>query len=124
MRIISRSGVLLLLPMLAPPGPAGSPAPLRFEVTVAAGLLPRPTDGRLLIVLARKKSPEPRLTIGTESAWCIRGERRRARERDIGRIEIDEVARACATHRFLEIAHGNLGDYQCCDRNKPARQHE
>ncbi len=38
--------------------------PLRFEVTVAKGLLPQPRDGRLLLVLDRKKSPEPRHTIG------------------------------------------------------------
>jgi hypothetical protein len=37
---------------------------LRFEVSVAKGLLPDPTDGRLLVVLARSKRPEPRSTIG------------------------------------------------------------
>jgi hypothetical protein len=37
---------------------------LRFEVTVAKGLLPAPRDGRLLLVLAGKKEPEPRTTIG------------------------------------------------------------
>jgi hypothetical protein len=37
---------------------------LRFEVTVAKGLLPAPQDGRLLLVLDRKKRPEPRWTIG------------------------------------------------------------
>jgi hypothetical protein len=37
---------------------------LRFEVTVREGLLEAPQDGRLLVVLDRKKSPEPRLTIG------------------------------------------------------------
>jgi hypothetical protein len=37
---------------------------LRFEVTVAKGLLPEPQDGRLLLVLDRKKSPEPRHAIG------------------------------------------------------------
>src|SRR5262245_66617117 len=45
----------------APPRPT---TPLCFEVTVAKGLLPKPTDGRLLIVLARQKKPEPRRTIG------------------------------------------------------------
>src|SRR5579872_534980 len=44
-----------------PPRPATA---LRFEVTVARGLIDAPRDGRLLIVLGRKKSPEPRTTIG------------------------------------------------------------
>ncbi|HZY83440.1 MAG TPA: alpha/beta hydrolase-fold protein, partial [Gemmataceae bacterium] len=44
-----------------PPRPATA---LRFEVTVARGLLDAPRDGRLLIVLGRKKSPEPRFAIG------------------------------------------------------------
>src|SRR5262245_45992355 len=37
---------------------------LRFEVTVAPGLLPRPTDGRLLVVLSRGGRGEPRRGIG------------------------------------------------------------
>ena len=37
---------------------------LRFEVTVAKDLLREPRDGRLLLVLDRKKSPEPRHAIG------------------------------------------------------------
>ena len=36
---------------------------LRFEVTVARGLLPAPRDGRLLLVLGKTKNPEPRLSI-------------------------------------------------------------
>jgi hypothetical protein len=38
-------------------------AGLRFEVTAAEGLLSGPADGRLLLVLGRRKSPEPRLGI-------------------------------------------------------------
>jgi hypothetical protein len=38
---------------------------LRFEVTVAPGLLPAPRDGRVLVVLGRTEQPEPRLGIGT-----------------------------------------------------------
>jgi hypothetical protein len=36
---------------------------LRFEVTVRKGLLARPQDGRLLIVLGNGKQPEPRYSI-------------------------------------------------------------
>jgi S-formylglutathione hydrolase FrmB len=45
----------------AQPGVLGPP----FEVTVAAGLLSKPTDGRLLVVLGKPKSDaEPRESIG------------------------------------------------------------
>jgi hypothetical protein len=37
---------------------------LRFEVTLARGLLPGPTDGRVLVVLGRQARPEPRFSIG------------------------------------------------------------
>src|SRR5437867_6417495 len=37
---------------------------LRFEVTVMAGLLPGPTDGRILVVLDRNKKAQPRRSIG------------------------------------------------------------
>src|SRR3954451_1025851 len=38
---------------LARAGTAADPTGFRFEVTVAAGLLPKPTDGRLLVVLGK-----------------------------------------------------------------------
>jgi hypothetical protein len=37
---------------------------LRFEVSVAPGLLTTPTNGRLLLVLGRMQNPEPRFAIG------------------------------------------------------------
>jgi hypothetical protein len=40
-------------------------ASLRFEITVAKGLLDAPQDGRVLVVLGRSATPEPRLRIGT-----------------------------------------------------------
>lgn len=47
-----------------PPEGNAAAAPLRFEVTAAKDLLPKPQDGRLLLVLDRQKRPEPRFTIG------------------------------------------------------------
>jgi hypothetical protein len=44
------------------------PAPstlLRFEVSVAQGLIAAPHDGRLLVVLGKTAQPEPRLAIGS-----------------------------------------------------------
>ena len=37
---------------------------LRFEVTVAPGLVTAPRSGRLLVVMSRQARPEPRLSIG------------------------------------------------------------
>jgi hypothetical protein len=63
-----RFGVMLLLSLAALAGlVAARPetrTSLRFEVTVAGGLLPAPRDGRVLVVLGRKKTPEPRTAIG------------------------------------------------------------
>jgi hypothetical protein len=44
--------------------PPLSAAPLRFEISVADGLLDRPEDGRLFIILGRAKAPEPRTLVG------------------------------------------------------------
>ncbi len=38
--------------------------PLRFEVTVAAGLVSGPQNGRLFVMLNSRSRPEPRLTVG------------------------------------------------------------
>ena len=40
------------------------PASLRFEVSVARGLISSPQSGRLFIVMSLRNQPEPRLTIG------------------------------------------------------------
>src|SRR5690349_13747358 len=58
--LVVLAGVLL-------PGCASAAEPattLRFEVTLARGLLDAPADGRLLVVLDRGKNEEPRYTIG------------------------------------------------------------
>ena len=56
---------LLVILGVAPSHAADDPhTTLRFEVTVARGLLSAPRDGRLLLVLDRKKRPEPRRAIG------------------------------------------------------------
>jgi S-formylglutathione hydrolase FrmB len=43
---------------------ADETAGLRFEVTVADGLLAKPRDGRVLVVLSRTATPEPRRAVG------------------------------------------------------------
>jgi hypothetical protein len=42
---------------------------LRFEVTVAPGLLDKPTDGRVLVVLGREKGREPRRSMTATGAF-------------------------------------------------------
>jgi hypothetical protein len=54
-------GAVLPVPGLVAGGEATA---LRFEVTVARGLLAAPQDGRVLVVLGRSARSEPRLTIG------------------------------------------------------------
>jgi hypothetical protein len=65
--------VPLIIAMLAPlpaARPAGATderekaASLRFEVTMAAGLIEGPRDGRLFVVLGARPRPEPRIAIG------------------------------------------------------------
>lgn len=55
-------GLLMAIGIAAadPPGNTG----LRFEVTVTPGLLAKPTDGRLLVVLGKRGLSEPRAAIG------------------------------------------------------------
>ena len=44
--------------------PEKTGAALRFEVTAAAGLLEKPQNGRLFVVVSKRAAGEPRLTIG------------------------------------------------------------
>ncbi|HXG67666.1 MAG TPA: alpha/beta hydrolase-fold protein [Blastocatellia bacterium] len=46
------------------PARTQTPGPLRFEVTVAPGLLSGPQDGRLFIILNPRNYPEPRHAVG------------------------------------------------------------
>jgi hypothetical protein len=67
MRWIVAALALLLAPTLALlfcRAEAPAETALRFEVTAARGLLKAPQDGRLLVVLGRDKTPEPRRFIG------------------------------------------------------------
>ncbi len=62
------ASVLLLLSLRHPCALAasrGSASGLSFEVSASAGVLEKPVDGRLFVVIARSDTPEPRFTIGT-----------------------------------------------------------
>jgi hypothetical protein len=53
---------LLILPSVA--ARTEQPNPLRFEITIASGLIPGPQNGRLFVMLNPRSLPEPRLTVG------------------------------------------------------------
>jgi len=55
---------LLVLISLHTPARTSHLSTLRFEVTIAPGLIPSPQSGRLFVVISPKSQPEPRLTIG------------------------------------------------------------
>src|SRR5438128_6062261 len=55
--------LLAIASLYAPARLAAAPA-LRFEVTVAQGLLAKPQNGRLFVVMSRNASAEPRRSIG------------------------------------------------------------
>src|SRR5438309_1790126 len=56
-------GLVVALSGAASDGPAPKATSLRFEVTLARGLLKGPTDGRVLVVLARDPGAEPRKSL-------------------------------------------------------------
>lgn len=56
--------VLVLGVLFAQEPPAAGITALRFEVTVAKGLLAEPADGRVLVALSRDTKAEPRLGMG------------------------------------------------------------
>ena len=57
-------GVLLLVAVIYTPAKTSPSVPLRFEVTVATGLVSTPQNGRLFVVMSLKGQAEPRLMIG------------------------------------------------------------
>lgn len=58
------SGALLAAFLLCPPAKMAASASLRFEVSVAPGLIDRPQSGRLFVVMSTGADDEPRLRIG------------------------------------------------------------
>ena len=63
-RALRTIAALLVLVSLHTPTQNARTAPLRFEVTIAPGLVSSPQNGRLFVVMSPKSLPEPRLTLG------------------------------------------------------------
>src|SRR5882672_3793584 len=62
-RIIILLGFLVLPAVFAQAQSASKTTSLRFEVSIARGLVAHPQKGRLLLILNQKVDPEPRLSL-------------------------------------------------------------
>ena len=56
--------VTMTFALIQPAARSSAPTPLRFEVTVAQGLITGSQNGRLFVVVNRENSSEPRLLVG------------------------------------------------------------
>ena len=56
--------VVITLALIQSAARSSAPAPLRFEVTIAQGLITGSQNGRLFVVMSRAGSGEPRLMVG------------------------------------------------------------
>lgn len=105
-RVYAFSALILALGVgLAVPGRHASG--LRFEVTVAPGLLATPQTGRLLIVLGAQAEPEPRLAIGRTGLRNPPVFGRDVHDFGAGRVAVvDEAALGVPVERLSDIAPG------------------
>jgi hypothetical protein len=56
---------LVILALIQTPAEPAATTALRFEITIARGMISSPQDGRLFVLMNRSGQPEPRLTAGT-----------------------------------------------------------
>jgi S-formylglutathione hydrolase FrmB len=63
-RTLLMGSALMALAVFQAPACVGQDRTLRFEVTVAQGLISTPVGGRLFVVMSRASQPEPRFAIG------------------------------------------------------------
>lgn len=63
-RVLSMASLLIALAVFQAPHCVGQDGAIRFEVTVAQGLISTPASGRLFVVMSAAAQPEPRFAIG------------------------------------------------------------
>src|SRR5436853_4503589 len=63
-KLLLLSLALLAFVLLYAPAKMAASTALRFEISVAPGLLAKPQNGRLFVVMSRKATGEPRMNIG------------------------------------------------------------
>ena len=56
---------LVILALIQTPAEPAATTALRFEITIAKGMISSPQNGRLFVLMNRSSQPEPRLTAGT-----------------------------------------------------------
>src|SRR4051794_25584207 len=97
-------GWYLTCPADPPPATA-----LRFEVSVAGGLLAAPQDGRVLVVLGKQARPEPRHSIGETGMFVSPFLGRDARAFQPGvTVTLD---RSAALYPLAELSRLPKGEY-------------
>lgn len=83
-------------------------APLRFEVALAEGVRPAERNGRLLVILGRRASPEPRFTLGSTS---INANPVLARDADFSASDRATLDATCAIFPVEHLRDVPPGDY-------------
>jgi hypothetical protein len=100
---------LLLSVVLLTAAPGAQSSSLRFDVTIAPGLISSRQSGRLFVVLSPKSQPEPRLTIGETGM-----EASPVFARDIhnfGQSVAGTIDETCAAFPLANLAGLPAGDY-------------
>src|SRR5205807_10022903 len=108
-RVSVATGALLIIASLHTSSLHARASKLGFEVTIAAGLISTPQNGRLFVVLSSKNQPEPRFTIGETGldASPVFGH-------DIGNFApgvIGKIDESSAAFPIESLAHLPAGDY-------------
>jgi len=108
-RVSVATGALLIIASLHTSSLHARASKLGFEVTIAAGLISTPQNGRLFVVLSSKNQPEPRFTIGETglNASPVFGH-------DIGNFApgvIGKIDESSAAFPIESLAHLPAGDY-------------
>src|SRR6185369_12873377 len=109
-KLLPLSAVLLAIAIFYPPAKMAASTALRFEIQVAPGLLVKPQNGRLFVVMSRNGTAEPRTSIsdtGLDAPPVL--------ARDVNNFAagatavIDEKAIAFP---IADLAHLPAGDYR------------
>ncbi|MCG3126235.1 MAG: hypothetical protein CHACPFDD_01065 [Phycisphaerae bacterium] len=82
---------------------------LRFEISAAPGLLSAPREGRVLLVIARSATPEPRRLIGQTG---VHGPLIVARDATLGGEAAATIDAGCAAFPRASLAELEPGEYQ------------
>jgi hypothetical protein len=100
---------LIAIALIQTPAGAARSGSLRFEITIAQGLISSPQNGRLFVFLSRASSPEPRLQVGEtglDAAPML--------ARDLNQFAhgvVGVIDQKAAAFPIEDLAHLPAGDY-------------